>query len=638
MATHPPTAFISPPRTPGLQTRVLVLIGIVLIATLLLTGFFLFNSVTLTEESLWQGRQTDAAENAAARVASFVDSARRSLAVVATAESDPSPILAALVEQNPALLEIIVVDEAGTLLYGASSAPSVLSFETARAQRDWFLATRNSPNRVYIGPLQRNVGGEPYLIMAQATRAGGAVAARVDMELLGDIVESLQYGTTGTAYIVQADGFLLIHTNPTLVEQRTTIAGTDEFRLLANPAARTPEYVNFLGQDVIGAAAVVPQTNWYIVTELLDDEAYALGDNAIRNTVLIGIAFSIIILGITAYLLRDMLFRPLQQLAVGAQAVEQGDLSTRISITRQDEIGQVTEAFNHMVQGLAERTTEREQLLAQLSDTVADLKVANRLAQESINVKSEFLATMSHELRTPMHAIEGFVGIMLNRMAGVSYNEKTEHYLQRINANSKRLLQLINDFLDLSRVEAGRLELARLPFQPAELAREWYSELSGVAEQKGLEFTVTIDPALPQTLYGDEEAISKIALNLLGNAIKFTEKGKVSLTMKNSDSTWQLMVADTGIGIPLHAQDIIFEEFRQADQSSKRKYGGTGLGLAIVQKYTRTMGGAVTVESEPKQGSTFTVTLPLLEPDPPIRTQAIKQRESERSTNVPASV
>ena len=121
---------------------------------------------------------------------------------------------------------------------------------------------------------------------------------------------------------------------------------------------------------------------------------------------------------------------------------------------------------------------------------------------------------------------------------------------------------------------------------------------------------------MPPILYGDEEAISKVALNLLGNALKFTESGSISLALEKNTHTWQIVVTDTGIGIPHHAREIIFEEFRQLDQSSKRKYGGTGLGLAIVQKYTRTMGGTVTVESEPKQGSTFTVTLPLLEPAP----------------------
>ena len=242
---------------------------------------------------------------------------------------------------------------------------------------------------------------------------------------------------------------------------------------------------------------------------------------------------------------------------------------------------------------------------------IKELQAAKRLAEENSRLKSEFLSTMSHELRTPMNAIEGFTSIMLSRMGGVEFNEKTERYITRVNVNSKRLLQLINDFLDLSRVESGRLELAHQPFSPAALAQRWQTEIGVLAEKKNIGFELTLDPKLPEKVYGDEEAISKVALNLLSNAIKFTEQGKVSLTLESDGENWRIIVADSGIGIPPHAREYVFEEFRQVDQTSKRKYGGTGLGLAIVQKYTRTMGGTVSLQSEIGEGSTFTVTLPL---------------------------
>jgi signal transduction histidine kinase len=155
------------------------------------------------------------------------------------------------------------------------------------------------------------------------------------------------------------------------------------------------------------------------------------------------------------------------------------------------------------------------------------------------------------------------------------------------------------------------LELANQPFSPQQLARRWQGEISVLAEKKDLRFEVSLDATLPEVLYGDEESISKIAINLLGNAIKFTEQGLVKLILTRRDGTWNIVVEDTGIGIPPHAREFIFEEFRQVDQTSKRKYGGTGLGLAIVQKYTRAMGGIVSVKSEQGAGSTFTVSLPL---------------------------
>jgi signal transduction histidine kinase len=302
--------------------------------------------------------------------------------------------------------------------------------------------------------------------------------------------------------------------------------------------------------------------------------------------------------------IRRLVFVPLAQLQDGASKVELGNLGFQVKVLRSDEIGLLTKSFNEMARSLQTRANEREQL-------ITNLQAAKRLAEENSRLKSEFLSTMSHELRTPMNAIEGFTSIILNRMGGVEFNDETERYITRVNINSKRLLQLINDFLDLSRVESGRLELAHQPFSPAELARRWQAEISVLAEKKDLDFELTLDAHLPEKVYGDEEAVSKVALNLLSNAIKFTEEGKVSLTVANGGDNWRITVSDTGIGIPPHAREYVFEEFRQVDSTSKRKYGGTGLGLAIVQKYTRTMGGTVTLQSEVGKGSTFILTLPL---------------------------
>jgi PAS domain S-box-containing protein len=250
-------------------------------------------------------------------------------------------------------------------------------------------------------------------------------------------------------------------------------------------------------------------------------------------------------------------------------------------------------------------------LIAELEENLEQLAIANAMALENARLKSEFLATMSHELRTPLNAIEGFTSVILSNMGGVEYNHRTQHYVERVNTNSKRLLALINDFLDLSRIESGRLQLAHSPFAPRQLVEKWQSQLGGLAQAKGLDFGVYVDAALPETLLGDEEQLSRVVVNLLGNAIKFTETGAVRLELHQRDYDWQLMVSDTGIGIPPHAREYIFEEFRQVDSSSKRKYGGTGLGLAIVQKLVRAMDGTITVESEVDKGSRFIVTLPL---------------------------
>lgn len=240
-----------------------------------------------------------------------------------------------------------------------------------------------------------------------------------------------------------------------------------------------------------------------------------------------------------------------------------------------------------------------------------DLIAANHLAQESIRLKSEFVSTMSHELRTPLNAILGFCGIILEGMGG-EFDDEGRRMLERINANSTRLLTLINEVLDLAKIESGRLELVSAEMNPGPLAESWRSQTHVLAEQNNLDFIIDIDPALPLAVYGDPERLTQIGINLLSNAFKFTENGSVTLSMKRDNENWIIAVTDTGIGIPPHAINYIFDEFRQVDGSSKRVYGGTGLGLAICRNLVRMMRGQIKVTSELGKGSTFSVTLPLI--------------------------
>jgi signal transduction histidine kinase len=183
--------------------------------------------------------------------------------------------------------------------------------------------------------------------------------------------------------------------------------------------------------------------------------------------------------------------------------------------------------------------------------------------------------------------------------------------VERVSANSKRLLTLINDFLDLSKIESGRLQLVSTPLSPRALMDNWRLEMSGLAEEKGLTFTTIVSPNVPDTLYGDEEAITRIATNLIYNAIKFTEQGRVVVQMHHQNDWLVLEVSDTGVGIPPHAQEYIFDEFRQLDSSSRRIHGGAGLGLSVVRRLCHLMEGTVQVSSVVGEGSVFTVKLPL---------------------------
>lgn len=239
-----------------------------------------------------------------------------------------------------------------------------------------------------------------------------------------------------------------------------------------------------------------------------------------------------------------------------------------------------------------------------------DLVRANALAKENARLKGEFMSTMSHELRTPLNAIIGFTGIMLEGMGG-EIDDEARHMIQRIDANSNRLLTLINDVLDLAKIEAGRLEVIAEAMSPRELVSQWQAQMSVLADKKGLAFDVSVAPEMPEMVMGDSQRIAQVVINLLSNAFKFTEKGGVRLEIAPEGENWTIRVTDTGVGIPPHAVNYIFDEFRQLDGSTKRMYGGTGLGLAIVRNLCRMMSGSVRVTSELGKGSVFTVTLPL---------------------------
>lgn len=266
-----------------------------------------------------------------------------------------------------------------------------------------------------------------------------------------------------------------------------------------------------------------------------------------------------------------------------------------------------------MFRDITERKLAEQQIQEQYAALVQanhELALARKQADQANIMKSQFLATMSHELRTPLTAIMGYTEIQLAGMAGDLTPEQV-NYQERVLANAEHLLGLINDVLDLSKIEAGRMELVKRPFN----VRNWVDEIVAqnkvLAETKGLQFEVDLESHMPEVVVGDAARLKQIAINLLSNAIKFTDVGSVKMHIGRNDlETWHLVVTDTGVGIPVHAQDTIFEEFRQVDNTSTRRHGGTGLGLAIVRKLALMMGGTIRVKSELGKGSTFTMILP----------------------------
>ncbi len=260
---------------------------------------------------------------------------------------------------------------------------------------------------------------------------------------------------------------------------------------------------------------------------------------------------------------------------------------------------------------------EKERTSQDLARTREDLEralmqagEARREAERANRVKSLFLAAMSHEIRTPLTCVIGFADLLT---MPTLKEEEIRQFATSIKESGQVLMSLINNVLDLSKIEAGRLELEHIPFDMPRLLEEIGTLFTSAARDKGIELILDIDPELPSDQVGDPTRVRQVVMNLVGNAIKFTQDGSVVVACRRSREApgfLTLTVTDTGMGIPEHRLPTIFDAFRQADSETTRQYGGTGLGLAISYRIVQEMGGALSVESEPDLGSTFTCHLP----------------------------
>ncbi|MFO8013561.1 MAG: ATP-binding protein [Phycisphaerae bacterium] len=341
----------------------------------------------------------------------------------------------------------------------------------------------------------------------------------------------------------------------------------------------------------------------------VEDRRHAL---FVNRLILTAAGLGIVAVSIAAFytLFRYMVAKPVKHLKDVTERVSEGDLQVRSEIDTGDELEVLSDALNHMLDGLAKVQADLRAATESRDAKLDDLAKANVALFEANRVKSKFVATMSHELRTPLNSILGFAEI-LSKADAVRDDPKLARYARNIQSSGQMLLEMINDLLDLAKIEAGRVQVRCEQIAPQDLAEIACNMVRPLLRESDVRLLHEVDPATPR-LVTDATKVQQILYNLLSNAVKFTEEGEIRLSVRPvQDGRVAFAVRDTGPGIARDQQLRIFDRFTQLDSSYTRQYRGTGLGLSIVKELTNLLGGTVSVESEVGKGSTFTVVLPV---------------------------
>jgi signal transduction histidine kinase/ActR/RegA family two-component response regulator len=437
---------------------------------------------------------------------------------------------------------------------------------------------------------------------ALASGAGSAAVLDADDALRLVWIEPVRLPATGTH-----EGAVVVEIAAPQLLRPALGSALDGVTLLPASRSTTADHVR---QDdrmrsVDRAVAAAPSSG-LADQPLMVRVAVALpGDRGIRATVVLGYLGATLVLSVLAAVAAAALARrlagPLMELGRIADGPRGADPAAWSGLAaRPDEIGEVAGHLQRMAERLAEHARTQ-------ADARAAADAANR-------AKTEFLATISHEIRTPLNAVVGLADLALD-----AEGDEQRGHLAQTRRSAQHLVGLVNDVLDLTRIESGRFDLADEPHSPGAVAREVHAALEPAARAKGLAFEVHVDALLPEAVRGDALRLHQVLTNLVSNAIKFTDAGRVRLTLSRQAGTdatdgaelLRIVVEDDGVGIPPEQQALVFEAFRQADAGTTRRHGGTGLGLAITRRLVAMMGGRIALDSRPGRGTRFSVDLPL---------------------------
>ncbi|MDB9313556.1 SpoIIE family protein phosphatase [Spirulina sp. CS-785/01] len=508
-------------------------------------------------------------------------------------------VLRQVLSRNLSIVDLIIVTQEGEII--AQQHRSSREKVEQMTLPSWF---NKSPQwgEVVYSPVQFDQQS-PYLEMAvnvtdEIGLSKGILLARIDLTELWDTTIALQVGDTGYVYLTDESGKIVASRNRRLLESKpNTLADQPPERVL-NQALQFKQGLRDQRVFLVGRPLqVVP---WYAVVEQSAKEAIA--PFLLPTLLSLLILLCVLILIYTSIQFnRRRIISPLVQLHHAVTDIATGDLHQTVRIQTGDEFGELAQAFNQMTD--------------QLTHSFATLAQKNEELQRLDQLKDQFLANTSHELRTPLNGMIGLAESLLDGGTG-ELNPKQRDNLLMIAQSGHRLANLVNDILDFSKLKQEKLELQLKPINLASLGEVVLTLGQTLAQSKNLDLINDISPDLPPVL-ADENRLQQILYNLVGNAIKFTDYGHVTLSAKlDSPSQMSITVADTGIGIPNDKLKQVFESFEQADGSTARQYGGTGLGLAVSKDLIELHQGTITVESTVGEGSQFTFTLPISPEDP----------------------
>ncbi len=535
-----------------------------------------------------------------------------------TADLKPGPRSvkrAAMKLQNKIPLYVVAI----VLLVGGAGAIAVLSIQR-QASTDQFEQTAKALTSAISSTLQQDmlIGERSHIQDTLNSLNNRSSVAKVDILTTKNQIWASTNSTT-IGFYGRAD-------------TKSLISSGTPMSMLSEPengslSVTEPIQVQSACLECHGRIAPAPNKQGLLGAIRVDVSTAVLDQSLARSRdVMIGLGalMFVLVAGAIVFLLRRLILKPLGSLISAASLISRGDYSTRVPVSnKKSELGAVSFAFNNMVNDMEEYTHQ--------------LQHANRELERANRMKSEFLANMSHELRTPLNVIIGFSEVLRDSPPdGITETDRQE-FCENIISSGYDLLELINDVLDLSKVEAGQMQFSPEEFYIGPALSEIIATLQPLAARKEIKLEVTVSERL-SSITSDFGKFKQIVYNLSGNAIKFTPAGgEVIVSATVLGSMARFAVADNGIGIAAADQERIFSEFQQVDGSASRQHEGTGLGLALTRRFVEMQGGHIWVESAPGEGSTFYFTLPLAEQTLPAATPADRLPDSDVAGNRPRS-